>query len=641
MALMYLRRARLPLIAATLALAMASTISYGSPLSEPLRAPLAVIVVFLAGYLLVRALFGYGLDTAEALALSASLGISIAILSALALNYALGINERSSALAYTAITLLASLMAARGSARGARPGLFELLQALLPLALALSLRLYPTLSTGLPFSNDAWSPISYARYLLESSPTPLDSSWKFDQPGIALYGALLSALTGLDAARAMSLLVPAAGALSALGLYAIASRLSGRKAALVASILFASSFTDVILTSGVKGETLARPLYISLILLSISEAPFPRRALLISVIGLSLALAHYYTAALAASMLAFSAIAIIATRRGMGPRGAVAALAPPLIVWLEVLGFAYFYAGWQRSVLAQLLGDWRTALICNSALLALALLLSRARVKRGPALALAASAALAYIILTRQLVPGAPAFPPRYIVYMSPFIAMAAAGSAGAEALKEGEKWRAALLISWLASVLAVEAYAVFGNIGDGLKWAIAYRSINYLIPPLSIMCGAGIARLSGGGPRRAALAISIVAAILALNLYGLQGALFSERYMGYFWLYRPPEYRAGEWLSERSNTTIACDVKYSWMLRNWFGLRANEWIGYSYLAGRSKARPSLLIVYDQMSTHGYVIGWGYGADLPDNWAERAGALNLVYSNGVTEVYSG
>jgi uncharacterized membrane protein len=124
-----------------------------------------------------------------------------------------------------------------------------------------------------------------------------------DYFGEKVFGAVASALTGLQPMYTMAFLVPLVGALSTLMLYAIARGLYGEGVAFVASLFSAVALSDVILTAGVKGETYAHPLYLFLVYLLIDERPsWCAKALLFALASASLVTIHYYTAILATAI---------------------------------------------------------------------------------------------------------------------------------------------------------------------------------------------------------------------------------------------------------------------------------------------------------------------------------------------------
>jgi hypothetical protein len=138
-----------------------------------------------------------------------------------------------------------------------------------------------------------------------------------------------------------------------------------------------------------------------------------------------------------------------------------------------------------------------------------------------------------------------------------------------------------------------------------------------------------GLERLykARGGSRRAAeaVALTVLIAVAALSSYSMYASVsLQERYMGYFWLYRQPEYCAAAWVKGVvCSQTVAGDVKASYMLSGYFGLNVNALQGLQYLTGKTGSKPQILFTYEQMARNGYVIYGGYSVDLPENWMEK------------------
>jgi len=549
-----------------------------------------------------------------------------------------------------------------------RAGSSPFLYALLPVAIAMALRVYPYLVSGLPFSVDSWPSIRYAELLLSESPIhvgePSVLGKSPDYFGEKLFGAIASALTGLQPMHAMAFLVPMVGALSALMLYVIARALYGSGVALLASLFLATALSHVILTAGVKGETYAHPLYLLLVYLLVNERmPWRAKVLLFVLASTSLVITHYYTAILATAILASASLGMMIVESKEGASLRVRDLSLPAILATSTLAYFALYAKWAFEFISTI--DWLSAASFQAIAFSLALWLALkpSTRKKTAALALASplsvalvAASLAWLSTVRPLAPGAPVLPTRYLLYASPFVIAAPLCVLGyGESRRSSGKGRVAPLF-WLAPVLGLECYAVLGNVDPGLGLTMAYRGLNFLIPPMAVLCALGVLRLYERGregstsrarPRNPpkecskAGAVAIVLLVLLANAYGVYAcANLQERYLGYFWLYRQPEYRAAAWVSEAvSNATVAGDAKAFYLLKCYFGVEVDVLEGLKYLSGRGRS-PQALFVYEQMLENGYVVWGGYSVDLPSDWVERACSLNLVYSNGVASVYA-
>ncbi|MEM4700198.1 MAG: hypothetical protein QXT74_04530, partial [Candidatus Nezhaarchaeales archaeon] len=321
----------------------------------------------------------------------------------------------------------------------------------------------------------------------------------------------------------------------------------------------------------------------------------------------------------------------------------------PLILGLLTLAYVLCYARWVLKLVSSI--DWLSAASHQVLFFAasLYLMLKPSGAGRAKFTLSCLSAALLPLLLflaaaRGPIAPGAPTLPLHYMVYAAPFIIAAPLAAVGYGEAKRMGNERAVLPLFWLAVILGLESYAIFGGDG-GLGLTLTYRGLVFLLPPLFALCSIGVNGLSRGegGARKLAKAsaAAVLVTILALNLYGFHAAvLMQERYAGYFWLYRAPEYGAGAWLSSvHDGKTVAGDVKYVYLLRYYFGLDCDELSGLLFLSGRGRLGAEALITYDLMARSGYVVYGGYSIDLPEGWMERVYDLNDIYSNGVVNIY--
>jgi hypothetical protein len=524
------------------------------------------------------------------------------------------------------------------------------------LSLALAVRLYPALSSGLPFSTDAWSPIRNAELILERTPLSLDSGVLDDYnrywPANSLFGAAFSLVTGLKPMAAMAVGIPLAAALTVPIFYALTCRVGGsRRLAFFSSTLLATAYPYALFTAGVTKETYANPLYMLSILVFLGCGGW-RGALLFAVASSALVMAHHLAALVALAVLASMALASSILRAGRGlSLDWFSLLLASILAAAVALYFGLYAHGGLKVALAP--SDLLSAASYQALAFALALYLTlRPHRPSGwrTTLACIASAAIASLIAflctRRPITPGAPTLPGRYMLYAAPFILVAPLAALGLGGLRGGQGEGSRAPIFWLSTLLGLEAYAVFG--GPPLGLTLAYRALNLMCAPLMVLSALGLHRLYEvcGGPRRrrAARAAAVVAltVIAALGSYDVYASVsLQERYMGYFWLYSVPEYRAAEWVKGAAGSlTVAGDVKTLHLLKHYFNVNVDAFQGLKYLAGGGR-KPQILFTYYQMFKNGYVVYGGYSVDLPENWAERASSLNHVYSNGLANVYVG
>ncbi|MEM2613586.1 MAG: DUF1616 domain-containing protein [Nitrososphaerota archaeon] len=629
----------------------------------------SIIILFLLGFVFIKMLFPEGreLDNVEKAALSMGVSLALIPLTVLILNYTpYGVNSISLLVTLSLLTILFAVTALVRQRENMKPestilgcqvgfSLLDVSYFALPLVLAVCLRVYPFLLTGLPFSVDAWPSIKYAEVLLKHSPIHLgDEVIKgCDELGDRLFGSAISTLTGLQPLTAMAFFLPVTGAMSIPILYALTKKIYGAKVPLLASILLATAFTDIILTAGVKGETYAHPLYMLLIFLQLhKEMAKWKKVLLFSLAGASLVLTHYYTAILTSAILTSIGVAMLISNWKIGAKLEMRILILPSILALQVLAYLTFYANWALNFIFTI--DWLSAASYQLVLFASALYLAfkpHGSSRKKPVITCASASLMAFtlaLLATRRpLILGAPVLPMHYLMYAGPFISTAPLTVLGYGASKSLNSEHAILPLFWLATVLGLECFAIFGNVEPGLGLTLAYRGVNFLLPPLFIFSAVGLIQLLENRTLNAqrlvkASAVAILITILTLNIYAFYATIFMrERYMGYFWLHRIPEYKAGLWFSKvYSGETIAGDVKFTYLLRYYFKLKVDELQGLLYLSGKSRSKPEILLTYDYMQTNGYVLYGGSSVDLPENWMEKASELNLIYSNGFVTVYT-
>lgn len=177
----------------------------------------------------------------------------------------------------------------------------------------------------------------------------------------------------------------------------------------------------------------------------------------------------------------------------------------------------------------------------------------------------------------------------------------------------------------------------------------LAYRTLNFLSIPFIILCAVGFYKfyLKTSNMHIQKL-IKLAAAatfilIASLNAYDVYASVsLQERYMGYFWLYMPQEFKAATWTATTANSqVIAADVKVSYLLEGYYNMSVDEIQGLKYLTGKNSNYPQILFIYNQMLKNGYVLYEGLSVDLPENWTEKVYDLNLIYSNGLVTIHHG
>jgi len=530
------------------------------------------------------------------------------------------------------------------------------LYVVLPVLVALMLRLYPYLISGLPFSTDAWSPIKNAELLIEYTPINLENEI-FDGynnywPANSLFGAVISETTSLQPLQAMAIFLPIIGATTILIFYVLVNKLYNAKISFIASIIFGTAFTHAFFTAGVTKETYANPLYLSLILVFLHPKISRQKPtiLLFAVTSTALALAHHFTSIIAIAILSSMALAnlIDDTKKGLAFNKFNLLFISTLIVIIAL----YFGLYAQRGFIFPIAySDWLSAASYQILTFTLAMYLTskpyiHTQTRTIIAVLATTASTFLWLILTSNisLIPGfTPTVQKNVLLYISPYFITLPFITLGYGYQRQIKGHISTLF--WLATLVALEAYAVFSNTTQTIGLWI--RTPNFLYPPLAILSAAGLYRLYYATDKSHAkkiinpAVIITVLLIATINVYSLYAAVsLQDRYMGYQWLYRIQEFKAGTWIATTgSNYTVAGDMKVWHLMQDYFRLNVSVLEGFRYLSENSQPKPQILFVYGQMLKNGYVLGL-HGIDLPENWIEKASQLNIIYSNGLANLYA-
>lgn len=524
----------------------------------------------------------------------------------------------------------------------------------MPLFIAVAFRLYPYLITGMPFAIDAWAPIRNTEQLIRDTPIDLNDK-VFDGynnywPANSLFGAIFSEVTLLPPLQAMAIAMPLVGATTILIFYALVKRLYNTKIAFIASIIFAAAFTHAFFTAGVTKETYANPIYMTLILIFLNPTIGKRnQAFLFAITSTALALTHHLTALIVITLLSSIAVArlINNSRKGL-PSNKFDFL---LLGILGTVTFADYAIYAYRGITINLTySDWLSVASYQILAFAAALYLTSRPGTRATKRALVISLGalvfgffFTFLLIKRPFVSGLPVMPDHYLLYDSPYIIIPTLVTLGYGYKNESK----ALIVQpfWLATIVALEGYAVFGN--SILSILLTNRALNFLYPPMAILTAAGLYRLykTAQKPRLAKImkltVIATIVFIVGVNAYNLYAAIsLQERYLGYACLYRVEEYQAGNWIAATNNNyTVSADWKAYHLLQDYFLVKSEPTQALLYLNGKTNSQPQVLFVYDQMQKKGYLISYQI-FDLSADWLEKASELNLIYANGGATVYT-
>ena len=532
----------------------------------------------------------------------------------------------------------------------------QALYILIVLLIALTVRLYPTLISGMPFSTDAWPLIRNTELLIQNTPIPLNSNI-FDGynnfwPASLLFGAILSQITTLPTITAMALGIPIAAALTIPIFYLLVKKITQNNTiSLIATILLATAFPYALFTAGVTKETFASPIYISLILIFMLKHNW-KTALLFCIASVALVLSHHLTAFLAVGIMTSLSIASFISKKNKDEKVNsnqsnilfIAILSSITALYFVLFASPAFMLTITSSVLLSV-GAYQIFVVALILYLVnIAKNFSRIRTIFNCFLGFILVFVLMLLITKIPLLPGAPTLPFSYFLYALPFIIGLPLVIFG---LNERYQKNSSLMIPlfWIMTIVAFTSYAVFANPLGGLGFA--YRSVNFILPPLTILFAIGLYKLFSNPKNLKThkitvfIATAIIISMVTVNTYSVYATVsLQEPYLGYFWRYEPSEYKASDWITTNGNNqTVTGDSKVCYLLNGYFNENVNVIQGLRFLQGNGSA-PEMLYIYSQMYKNGYVLYEGSPITLPANWTDKLISYNCIYANSEVTIYA-
>ena len=528
---------------------------------------------------------------------------------------------------------------------------------LIPLLIAVILRLYPTLITGMPFSTDGWPIIRNTQLLMSNTPIPLNShifdGYNNYMPANSIFSAILSEVTGAAPLNSMAIGIPIVGALAIPIFYVLVNRLTkNSKISLIASILLATAFPYALFSAGITKETFASPIYMLLIFLFLLKHD-RKTTVLFSVVSVALVLSHQLT-----SFLTIAAISVLTVGLYINKSNREQNLNSykSNILFLGILStIAGVYFGFLATpalIVTLTASDFITvgayATLVTSGIIYVVLKPLKTT-PTGTILKCSLSFLIAtgiLLLITRvPFLPGAPTLPVTYFLYATPFLIAAPLIAYGLNDLQKNN-FSLVVPVFWLAAILSLAMYTVFANVLGGAGFI--YRFLDFLLPPMVALAAVGLYKAHGAVPwhlktwrfsKFAAVALIVIMAVT--SAYTLYAAVsLQEPYLGYFWGYKPTEYAASNWVSlNGNNQTVAVDVKTQYLLSDYFGVNVSTYSGLNYLQGNGSP-PNIIYIYNQMKTNGYVLYEGSPVTLPVNWTDKLSDYNIVYANNEVTIYA-
>lgn len=488
-------------------------------------------------------------------------------------------------------------------------------------AAALAVRVPLVLISSLPLNIDAFVQVTLAEEILSSGRWTLGEdlplAYNRKLPGLPLFLAASSALTGVAPLPLATGLMVAVGLGTVVGGYALAwSFTRDRSVAAAAGFVLALLGPFLFVSATLIKEALGLALLPALLLLLLRRRA-PQARLLAALLLLTLPLVHHLVTAVAHGFVAllFLLTHVHAhwTGRFAWRRAARDAATGPALFG----GAAAYYLAVRMEFFADVWNPDEVALFLATALLLAAggihlmsrrrarpwFLLSKAR--RGPSLldqkALVAVAAFLLVVANgvRPLVPGTVPTSPLLLAAAVGFLPLALLGLAGLNRYRIRRGPAKALPLALLIAPIAFLAFALLRGL-DPLSHLLAYRTVDFLDLGLALVVGTGLVR-AAGRRRRAVLAVLAAGALLAtLPLAYATEATFQVQNTTYEY-----EMAAFRHLAETGAGRVATDQRMAAVLTWAFGLPADGSLPLRLRAGGGPPEDALLVLEGNWRTRG------------------------------------
>jgi len=513
---------------------------------------------------------------------------------------------------------------------------------------SISLRIYPTIISGLPFSTDSWPLIRNAEKLVESSPTPLNGKlfdgynnyWPLSQ----IYGAVFSLILNASPMNVMRIYIPLLASLTPPTLYLLLRRLTENETlSFFASILFAAGGPHAVFTAGVTKETFANLLFIQTIYSFSVLRSYGRGLLEFILLIAALVMSHhiaYIVCMIILTSIFLAELFLPRLHRNSMKRGMAM-----LVAAISIGAIYYLIYALPGLKVTLSLSDWLSAFSFQVlAFMTMFYVVARPKPRRIPNMWIASVLIAFMALFINQVTPILPASPhltPTTLFYASILISLGFPAVIGLYAIKDwGIDGEVHPILFWLSATLGLEGYAIFGA-SPSLSLTLAYRLPNFIIPALATLAGVGLLRISSRSKvYRILSAMSIIFLAAALASQSYSAVILQENHLGYQWLYLPQEYQQAIWVKNYSaGQVIYGDLKVKYLLGDYLGLKVDSAGGYQFLLrGGGHGSNRLLSTYTAMAKNGYLLG-PYGIELPGNWRERLDMRDILFSNQYSAVY--
>ncbi len=518
---------------------------------------------------------------------------------------------------------------------------------------AASLRMYPYILRFTPYMTDSWPIIHLAEEISKNTPTPFKGGDLFGEyniywPMVAVLIVETAHLTNLKIIETAPLIIPLTAALSIFIFYLLTLKLTGKKEiAFASTMLFAACGFHSILTAGAKKETLANPLYFTILYLYIFSKG-KKKAFLYLLCFTTLVATHHLTTLVTVVILLnialASTISSIKKSREINKEKLFLIIASLFITLTYYLFYAY--KGFKYVFgFTDFISIFSFQAITWIPVLRTILTPDKMGNKKSltPFIVATAAIFLLTLISFKPLIPGAPVIPLKNQVTIIPYELVALIAAYGYVYLKEDNaKEKVTVCLVWFTSILGLEGYAFFSS-QYGL--VVAYRLLNFLYPPLAVFAGAGVAAfLKKKKPLQMFLYFVLLIALSTGTAYQSYTVVVEKNnYFGGQGVYTQQDLKLIQWIKKQDvgKRGIASDQKINYLLM-YIGRKADVLDGFLYLKEvKKQLKNSFLITYKDMEERGYYLTY-YGLKLPKGYIKKLnkkGEMNIIYVNNQDKMY--
>lgn len=528
----------------------------------------------------------------------------------------------------------------------------EFLLAGIVVACALALRLFPYLSSGVPYMTDTWPQISNADVLLSNTPVPLVPAHGFDSynvfwPGLTIFTAVLSVITTVKPLALMPVATPLVNALAFLILYALLRRMGfSSLRSFVASLVSGLALGSAIMGAGVTKEAYAFPLLFSFVLLlwtglETGRASFLALSLLTFV---SLLLSHHLTSVMA--LLVGVYLVVHSASSGKGGIGRAFFASVGLLLLMVGLTAYYIFVHASSVVLFVLTDSAVVSMLAYEFVFLLPVVIGIAALRSRRLLGGWAALAILSVVV---VVAGASRFPVTAdapvvslapVLAAAPYVVIVCLASYAVLRLRLDE-WRGGLGFFgfWGIGLLGVAYFVTFGTSG---VLVTALRIADFVYPALVVLVAATMTAWMG---RRVAR-IGVCALIAFIVLSSVAGVVWTADYSGpqggTQHAYTQGDVSAAGWVARnlQANVTLFGDDRFSYLLGAFPGVKVDIAGGYAFLTRPSSPPSGCLLLSSLVYQVGYVA-FDYGIPVRGSLLDLSNrsSASSVYDSGLDSAY--